>query len=71
MNEEKDVVITENRTLAEDNVNKEPEIIERKSRVSELTEQGKTLCESVQEKLTETSKLNLVLKTMQFSIYFF
>lgn len=56
LNEEKDVIITENRTLAEDNVNKEPEIIERKSRVSELSEQGKTLCESVQEKLAELSK---------------
>lgn len=63
MNEEKEVIITENRTLAEDNVNKEPEIIERKSRVSELTEQGKTLCESVQEKLAELSKLNKITTT--------
>lgn len=42
--------------MAEANVNKEPEIIERKGRISELSEEGKALCESVQEKLAELSK---------------
>lgn len=50
------MIITENRNLAEANVNKEPEIIERKGRISELSEEGKALCESVQEKLAELSK---------------
>lgn len=56
LNEEKDVIISENRTLAEENVNKEPEIIERKGRISELSEEGTTLCKSLQEKLAELSE---------------
>lgn len=66
LNEEKEVIITENRTLAEDNVNKEPEIIERKSRVSELSEQGKTLCENVQEKLSDLSKFTHTSELCRF-----
>lgn len=56
MDQEKEVLIADNRNLAEENVNKEPEIIERKGRISELAEEGKTLCTSVQEKLSEISK---------------
>lgn len=56
MDQEKEVLIAENRNLAEENVNKEPEIIERKSRLSELSEEGKSLCASIQEKLSELSK---------------
>lgn len=58
LDQEKEVLIAENRNLAEDNVNKEPEIIELKSRISELSEEGKTLCTSIQEKLAELSKLS-------------
>lgn len=50
---EKQVIISESRNIAEDNVNKEPEIIERKSRIGELSEQGKTLCLQIQEQLDE------------------
>lgn len=53
LDREKEVILSENRSIAEENVNKEPEIIERKSRISEHLEQGKTLCLSVQEQLTE------------------
>lgn len=53
LDREKEKILSENRSVAEENVNKEPEIIERKSRISELLEQGKTLCLEVQEKLTE------------------
>lgn len=53
LDREKEKILTENRSVAEENVNKEPEIIERKSRISELLEQGKTLCLQVQEHLTE------------------
>lgn len=56
LDQEKEVLITDNRNLAEENVNKEPEIVERKGRISELSEQGKALCTSVQEKLAEFSK---------------
>lgn len=56
LDQEKEVLIADNRTLAEDNVNKEPEIIELKSRISELSEEGKTLCTSIQEKLAELSE---------------
>lgn len=56
LDQEKEVLIAENRTLAEENVNKEPEIIELKSRISELSDEGKTLCTSIQEKLTQLSK---------------
>lgn len=50
------MIITENRTLAEENMNKEPEIVERKGRISELSEEGTNLCKSLQEKLAELSK---------------
>lgn len=53
LDREKEKILSENRSVAEENVNKEPEIIERKSRISELLEQGKTLCLQVQEQLTE------------------
>lgn len=53
LDREKEKILTENRSVAEENVNKEPEIIERKSRTSELLEQGKALCLTVQEHLTE------------------
>ncbi|XP_055305601.1 vacuolar protein sorting-associated protein 37B [Sitodiplosis mosellana] len=55
LDQEKQVIITQNRTIAEENVNKEPEIVERKSRLSELSDQGKSICASIQEKL-ETLK---------------
>lgn len=56
LEQEKQVIITQNRTIAEENVNKEPEIVERKSRLSELSDQGKSLCGSIQEKLEKLSK---------------
>lgn len=56
LDQEKQVLITQNRNIAEENVNKEPEIIERRSCISELSEQGKILCAGVQEKLEVISK---------------
>lgn len=58
MEQEKHIIIAQNRNIAEDNVTKEPEIVERKSRMSELSEQGKTICSSIQEKLNRISKQN-------------
>lgn len=58
LEQEKHVLITQNRNIAEENVNKEPEIIERKTRISELSEQGKLLGSEIQEKLEVLSKDN-------------
>lgn len=48
---EKDTLFTENRSKAESNIEKEPQIIELKGRVAELNAEGKKCCEAVQEKL--------------------
>lgn len=53
---EKEASLNSNRILAEENLAKEPELIELRSRVNDLSEQGKALCASVQEKLAEVSK---------------
>lgn len=49
----KDEHLEKNRTIAENNLSKEPKIIELKSRLAELNEEGKKCCESVQEKLIQ------------------
>lgn len=54
-------MLNSNRTLAEENLKKEPELIERRSRISNLSEQGKELCANVQEKLDEVSKYSTFL----------
>lgn len=56
METEKDVIINENRSLAESNLEKEPQIIECRSRINDLSASGKVLCETVQEKLNEISE---------------
>lgn len=56
LDQEKHTLIAQNRIIAEENVNKEPEIIERKTRISELSEQGKTICSTIQGKLTQLSE---------------
>ncbi|CRL02024.1 CLUMA_CG015172, isoform A [Clunio marinus] len=50
---EKDVIINENRTLAESNLEMEPKLIEIRSRINDLTQEGKDLSQSVQSKLEE------------------
>ncbi|XP_053697583.1 uncharacterized protein LOC128744536 [Sabethes cyaneus] len=47
---EKEVVLSENRSLAESNLNKEPKLIELRSRVNDLSEQGRVLAASVKAK---------------------
>lgn len=56
LDKEKHQLIAQNRTIAEENVNKEPEIFERKARLSELSEQGKAVCLSIQGKLSQLSE---------------
>lgn len=53
---EKDVIITENRTLAESNLQKEPNLIELRSRINDLSEEFRNIGESVQTKLTQLSE---------------
>lgn len=50
---EKEMLMASNRSLAEDNLAKQPEIEEGKQVVRELSEKGSQLCSSVQEKLDE------------------
>lgn len=47
---EKDLMLCENRSLAESNLEKEPKVIELRSRVNDLSEQGRTLATSVRQK---------------------
>ena len=53
---EKDVIITENRTLAESNLEKEPMLIEMRSKINDLSEEFRNLSENVQLKLTQISE---------------
>lgn len=50
------MIISENRTLAERNLQKEPNLIEIRSRVNDLSEEFRTLSESVQTKLIQLSE---------------
>ncbi|KAH8416969.1 hypothetical protein KR222_000579 [Zaprionus bogoriensis] len=43
----------ENRSRAEKNIEKEPQIIELRSKLAELTEEGRTSCSAVQELLSQ------------------
>lgn len=57
MESEKDAILGENRSLAENNLEKEPKLIELRARVCEMAEEGQNLCKSIQEKLTLLSKI--------------
>lgn len=50
------MIITENRMLAESNLDKEPILIEMRSRINDLAQEFKTLSEDVQSKLTTLSE---------------
>ena len=50
------MLMASNRSLAEYNLAKQPELEEGKQVVRELSERGSQLCSSVQEKLDEISK---------------
>lgn len=48
--------MNENRKIAEENLLKEPELIDKRARISTLSEEGVALCTSVQDKLEGISK---------------
>lgn len=50
---EKDIILGENRSLAESNLEKEPKLIEVRSKVNDLSEQGKTIANTVKTKTEE------------------
>lgn len=56
LEEEKDKILTANCSMAQENIDKEPEIVERKSRLNALSEEAKELCSVVQEKLNSISE---------------
>lgn len=58
---EKDVIINENRSLAESNLEMEPRLIEIRSRINDLTQEGKELSNSVQGKLHQISESSWAL----------
>lgn len=53
---DKERLLENNRVVAEENLGKEPQIIELKANVNELADKGKELCSSVQDKLTQISE---------------
>lgn len=53
---EKDVIISDNRNLAESNLEMEPQLIEIRSRINDLTQEGRELSQSVQTKLQQISE---------------
>ena len=48
--------MNENRTIAEENLRTEPELIDKRAAINTLSEEGVALCAAVQEKLDEISK---------------
>lgn len=50
------MIITENRTLAESNLEQEPKLIEMRSRINDLAQEFKDLSEQVQIKLPTLSE---------------
>lgn len=63
MESEKDVILGENRSLAESNLEKEPKLIEVRSKINDLSEQGKTLAITVK---TKTEELSMALKIVRW-----
>lgn len=70
---EKDVIISDNRNLAESNLEMEPQLIEIRSRINDLTQEGRELSQSVQTKLQQISESStnliytrLITKSMSF-----
>lgn len=54
------MLMASNRSLAEFNLSKQPELQEGKQILRELSENGTKLCTSVKEKLDEISTSNLI-----------
>lgn len=55
--------MNENRKIAEENLEKEPELIEKRARINTTSEEGVALCSAVQEKLEEISESGWIYKS--------
>jgi ESCRT-I complex subunit VPS37 len=53
---EKEVLLASNRSLAEFNLTKEPQLAEGKRHLQELSETGAVLCQRIESKVSELSK---------------
>jgi len=53
---EKEVLLASNRSLAEFNLTKEPQLAEGKRHLQELSETGAALCQRIESKVSELSK---------------
>ncbi|XP_068155515.1 vacuolar protein sorting-associated protein 37B [Drosophila tropicalis] len=53
LKQQKTNVFEDNRIRAERNIEKEPQVIELRGKLSELSEEGRTRCSAVQEKLSQ------------------
>ncbi|XP_055853183.1 vacuolar protein sorting-associated protein 37C [Episyrphus balteatus] len=62
---QKESLLTDNRSRAESNIEKEPILIELRGKVNELLEEGKTRCASVQDKISQikTKSGNVSIET--------
>jgi hypothetical protein len=56
---EKDMLMARNRSLAEFNLSKEPQLAKGKLQVHELSETGATLCQRIENKVSQHSKFKL------------
>jgi len=55
------MLMASNRSLAEFNLSKQPELEEGKQVLKELSEQASQLCSSVRDKINEMRKLSYIL----------
>lgn len=69
---EKEMLMASNRSLAEFNLSKQPELEEGKQELKRLSEQTNLLCTNVRDKLDEMRKLSspmlLIVKCKKFKI---
>jgi ESCRT-I complex subunit VPS37 len=59
---EKEVLMASNRSLAEFNLTKEPQLAEGKQHLQELSETGAALCQRIESKVSELSKYAAYIK---------
>lgn len=59
---EKEVLLASNRSLAEFNLTKEPQLAEGKQHLQELSETGAALCQRIESKVSELRKYAACVK---------
>lgn len=59
--QEKETLMASNNSMAEFNLSKEPELVEGREKLQELSEEGELLTKNIEEKIKELSKQSYVL----------